>query len=117
LQNRGSLNRNHSEEALDGVMSLLSRNYCPAGVPLHNSRERDAVAEWQRLMRRWELAYADYTVVCAKSAAVDGTTMAEERPVPMRVRLDLPTAARDADGTYQRSPPVRGKGDHTCYVR
>ena len=39
---------------------------------MHKSDEQDIVAECQRLLRRWELVYADYTAIRGKRPTADG---------------------------------------------
>lgn len=52
------------------------------GASLHRSSERNFVAEWQRLMRRWETACENYVATCnERSSMQDPTlsTMIEQR--------------------------------------
>src|SRR5262245_4194056 len=48
---------------------------------LRHSTARNSVAEWQRLMRRWETACADYAAICNEKSTVQdpaATTMVEQ---------------------------------------
>jgi hypothetical protein len=53
---------------------------------MHNPN--DVVGEWQRLMGLWELAYADYTTLCAKRLMSDCDNGALVRDIG-RARMNL----------------------------
>jgi hypothetical protein len=62
----------------------------------------DVVAEWQRLMGRWELAYADYTTLCAKWPMSDGDNGALVGDI-RRAQVNLVGIKREIDALLARS--------------
>jgi hypothetical protein len=67
---------------------------------LYNPNE--VVAEWQRLMGRWELAYADYTTLCAKEPMSDGDKGALVCDIG-RAQVNLVGVKREIDALLARS--------------
>jgi hypothetical protein len=67
---------------------------------LHNPN--DVLAEWQRLMGRWELAYADYTTLCAKRPMPGGDNGALIGDIE-RAQVNLVAIKREIDELLARS--------------
>jgi hypothetical protein len=75
------------------------------GTSLHNSQ--DVVAEWQCLMRRWELAYGDYTAMCAGSPTADDQTGTIVSAAIQRAQLNLIEIKRQIDELISRCGQAR----------
>ena len=82
--------------------AIAGRNQWREGV-LYDPR--DVTIEWQRLIRRWDLAYSDYTSMCGKSNGSSGSSITG--PTIEQAKLRLVEIKNEIDRLITRSAELR----------